>query len=482
MTPPDQASPTHPNKWRVLAAVIFGIFMVTLDTTAVNVAFPTLRAEFGATVHEAQWIVSVYVLALGISTPVAGALADRFGLKRMYIAGLAIFVLGSLCAGLAPSLWTLVAARALKGIGGGIAVPCGTALLFRGFSKQALGLALGVFGLALLFAPALGPVLGGWLVDHGMWRWIFFINVPIGALGVVVASRFLVAQPGDPTVPWDGWGLATAIPGFGATLYATALVTEHGWDAPAPLAWLLGGLLTLAVFALIELRGARAPLLDLRLFRRPIFLVATLVGYVTVIAFFGAEFLLPVYMQALRGEPALRVGLVLLPLAICAGLLLPLAGAAYDRIGPRVLVVSGFALLTYNTWQLAHLTAATSIPFLVLLTAIRGIALGLTVQTPFTAALADVSHAALPRATSLVSSTRYLVQAYGIAVLATLLGARPLLAGGEGAPVTLTGLSHAYMLTFWLAIAGLLLGVLLPGWPGRWPRGEGAKETVAAPG
>jgi EmrB/QacA subfamily drug resistance transporter len=189
-----QAPSTTPSKWRVLASVIFGIFMVTLDTTAVNVAFPVLRAELGASLHQAQWIVSVYVLALGISTPAAGFLADRYGIKRMYVLGLLIFVAGSLLAGLAPSLWPLVAARALKGVGGGIAVPCGTALLFRGFSKRELGFALGVFGLALLFAPALGPLLGGWLVDRGLWRWIFFVNVPIGLLGVAVASWFLVEQ------------------------------------------------------------------------------------------------------------------------------------------------------------------------------------------------------------------------------------------------------------------------------------------------
>jgi hypothetical protein len=149
-------------------------------------------------------------------------------------------------------------------------------------------------------------------------------------------------------------------------------------------------------------------------FRRPVFRVAALVGYVTVIAFFGAEFLLPVYLQVVQHEPALRVGLVMLPLALGTGLLLPIAGAAYDRIGPRTLVVGGFALLIYNTWQLANLNETTSLAFIVRLTAIRGIALGLTVQTPFTAALADVTHAALPRATSFVLSSRYLVQAYGI--------------------------------------------------------------------
>jgi EmrB/QacA subfamily drug resistance transporter len=456
---------TRPSKWRVLAAVVFGIFMVTLDTTAVTVAFPVIRDEMGATLQQAQWIVSVYVLSLGMTTPVAGFLADRFGLERMYVAGLVVFVAGSLCAGLAPSLWILVAARALKGVGGGLAVPCGTALLFRGFSRRELGAALGVFGLALLFAPALGPVLGGWLVDHQLWRWIFFINVPIGALGILVASRVLPSRPGNPDTRLDGWGLATALPAFGALLHATALLGDASRRASYVATWAAAGLAAFAAFVYVELRVARAPLLDLRLFRRPVFLVATLVGYVTVVAFFGAEFLLPLYLQSLRGAPALTVGLVLLPLALCAGLALPLAGLAYDRIGPRALVVSGFALLAYNTWQLAHLGPDTALRFIVVLTAVRGLALGLTVQTPFTAALADVGHHALPRATSLVSSTRYLVQAYGIALLAALLGTR---GHDPASTVTLAGLARAYSLTFWLAIGGLALGVVLPGWPGRW--------------
>ena len=451
----------RPSKWHVLASVIFGIFMVTLDTTAVNVAFPTMRDELGASLHAAQAVVSVFVLTLGITTPVAGFLGDRFGLERTYIAGLAIFVVGSLLAALAPSLPALVVARAIKGVGGGLAVPTGTAILFRGFNKSELGLALGVFGLALLFAPALGPVFGGWFVDHGMWRGIFVINVPIGVLGVIVARRLLVRRPGSEAARWDPWGLITAIVGFGASLYATSIVATMGWGSPWTIVWIMIGVAGLVAFATIELRVAPEPLLDLRLLRRPTFLVATLVGYVTVIAFFGAEFLLPVYLQTVRHEPALRVGLVMLPLALGAGFLLPIAGAVYDRVGPRALVVAGFALLCYNTWQLAHLDERTPLSFIVLLTAIRGIALGLTVQTPFTAALADVPHAALPRATSLVASSRYLVQAYGVAVLATLLATT----------VTLAGLRRAYLLTFALAIAGLALGFLLPGWPGRWVRG-----------
>ncbi|MGI8546170.1 MAG: DHA2 family efflux MFS transporter permease subunit [Gemmatimonadaceae bacterium] len=505
-------------KWKVLASVIFGIFMATLDTTAVNVAFPTLRLEFGATLRDSQWIVSIYVLALGIPKPVAGFLADRYGIKRIYLVGLATFTVGSVLAGIAPTLWALVIARAVQGIGGGMAIPLGTAMLFTTFSKTELGLALGVFGLALLFAPAMGPVLAGVLIDHNHWRWIFFINLPIGALGIVLGSRFLKENRRESKATWDTIGIGTAVVGFGATLYGASIVAEVGWTSAQVLAAFGIGALGLAAFAMNEIFLARDPLLDLRLFRRRVFLVATLVGYVTVIAFFGAEFLLPVYLQALRGRPALDAGLALLPLALVAGLTLPVAGKIYDMIGPRSLVVAGFCLLAFDTWALSALGSDTSMRWIVMLMIVRGLALGLTVQTPFTAALADVGPEAIARGTSLVSSTRYVTQAIGVAVLATVLAStitpgvralqrdmtrlperhatslglceidhpQPLARPSSGArtiassagnwetgPSTpacvesLGGFSRAYRLTFYLSLVALMLGFLLPGWPGK---------------
>jgi EmrB/QacA subfamily drug resistance transporter len=447
-----------PYKWKVLVSVVFGVFMSTLDTTAVNVAFPTLKAEYGATLYDAQWIVSVYVMALGIATPAAGFLADRFGIKRIYVLGLAIFVAGSLAAALAPTLGTLVAARAVKGLGGGIAMPCATAMLFRAFDRKELGFALGIFGVALLFAPALGPVMAGVLIDHHHWRWIFLINVPIGLLGVGLASRFLREERAGRVPRWDGWGLTFAAAGFGSLLYAASIVTQRGWHAPAVVTSLVFATLALAALGLVELRHAPDPLLDLRLFRRRTFLVATLVGYVTVVAFFGAEFLMPVYLQAVRGRSALDAGMALLPLALGAGITMPIAGKLYDRIGPRPLILVGFALLVYNTWELSHLTATTSYRFILFLMAVRGLALGIAVQTPFTAALASVSLDAVPRASSLVISTRLAMQAIGVAVLATVLSNAS----------DLGGFARAYHLTFGLALGALGLGLFLPGWPRPW--------------
>ncbi len=178
-------------KWKVLASVVVGLFMVILDATVVNVALRSLQEKYAASTSDVQWIISLYTLALGIATPLSGFLGDRVGVKRVYISGLAIFVLGSVLCGLAPSLPLLIAARGLQGIGGGIALPLGTAMLFGAFPPEQRGAAFGVFGIVLVFAPASGPLLGGWLVDHNLIPWIFFINLPIGLLGLTVSGRFL---------------------------------------------------------------------------------------------------------------------------------------------------------------------------------------------------------------------------------------------------------------------------------------------------
>lgn len=408
-------------KWGVLISVIFGIFMVILDSTVVNVAFPTLREEFHASLSDGQWVISLYTLALGISTPLSGFLGDRFGIKRIYLTGLLLFVAGSFICGIAPNLPILIAARAVQGFGGGIALPLGTALLFGAFKPSEQGLALGIFGIALVLAPALGPILGGWLVDANLWRFIFFINVPIGVLGAVVGWRLLREKRAERVPAFDWLGLITSTIGFGATLYAASIAADDGWTSPKVLGFFALGGAGLIAFALVELFVVKEPLLNLRLFQKPVFLLASLVGYVSVVALFGAEFLLPLYLQTLRGKPALETGFILLPLAISAGFMTPIAGRLYDKIGPRPLMVLGFALLLVNTWQFSQLDATTEISWILLLLAVRGLALGLTVQTTLVAALAVVAPPEVSRASALSNATRQVVQSIGVAVLATIL-------------------------------------------------------------
>lgn len=500
-----------PRKWKILTAVVFGVFMVILDTTVVNVAFPALREAFDAPLHTAQWVLSAYVLALGVATPLAGFLGDRFGMRTTYAAGLALFTLGSLLCGVAPSLELLIAARVLQGLGGGIATPLGSAHLFRAFPPSQQGTALGLFGVALTLAPASGPLLGGWLVTHGLWRWIFFVNVPIGIVGVVLASRWLRNHKREhpPKLAWSSVALTTV--GFGSMLYASTVAADHGWASPEVIGGFAVGVAALSAFTVQALRSPD-PLLDVRLFGNRTFANAALIGYVSVLALFGAEFLMPLYLQLLRGLSAFEAGMTLLPMALASGITTPLAGRIYDKIGPRALLIVGYGLLAFNTWQFAHLTGDTPLSTIRWLLVVRGVALGLTVQTTFTTALGVVPPQNVGRASSLINATRFVVQAVSVALLATLLtaylspemqaaaaheGSAQVVAGGlctktpppaaaaqlaEACAENLEGFDAAYMATFWASVAALLLGSMLPGWPGRWSGREGLRGTVGPGG
>jgi EmrB/QacA subfamily drug resistance transporter len=526
-------------KWKVLISVMFGIFMIILDATVVNVAFPTLRREFGATLADAQWVLSIYVLSLGVTTPVSGFLADRFGIKRVYLFGLIIFVLGSFLCGLAPSLGWLIAARALQGFGGGIAQPLGPAQLYRAFPPKEQGTALGYFGIVLVFAPALGPLLGGWLVDSNLWRLIFFINIPIGILGVLLGSRFLIDYQVELKPRFDPLGLITAVIGFGSVLYAASIAELNGWTGPTTLLAFGIGIVSLVAFVIIELYVAKEPMLNLRLFGNPVFLNAALVGYVATVALFSAEFLMPVYLQAFRGRTALETGYILLAVAATSGIATPLAGRLYDKIGPRMNLIVGFSILCVNTWQLSKIEATTPISYILFLLALRGLAVGLTLQTSFVAALSSMPLSLLPRGSSLLNSTRFVVQAVSVAALATIFTASisadiraqqdqfeeaqtsssvrfgvcetpgvkaeenlppgvdaslaslsAATAAGAKAKIMSTlkvacaqsikGFETAYRLTFFASIGALILGALLPGWPGKWGGRGSMQEPMPA--
>jgi DHA2 family multidrug resistance protein len=429
----------------------------------------------------------------------------------------------------------LIAARALQGFGGGIAQPLGPAQLYRAFPPKEQGTAFGIFGIALVVAPALGPLLGGWLVDLNLWRAIFFVNVPIGILGVILGSRFLLDYKTGKRPLFDPLGLLTAVIGFGAVLYAAAIAETEGWTGIVTLLILATGLIVLLVHAIFELKVAKEPMMNLRIFSNPTFLKASLVGYVATVALFGAEFLMPLYLQSFRGRTAFEAGVILLGVAATSAFTTPLAGRLFDKIGPRMILVVGFVILCINTWQLSKLQASTPISTVVFLLALRGLAVGLTLQTSFVSALSSIQLDLLPRGSSLLNSTRFVVQAVSVAAMATILvgflspgvkaeqqrlqnspavattrfgvcetpgiapqdnlppGATAVLASLSAPEAAITkskilaglrmacdqtmqGFEAAYRITFFASIGALILSVFLPGWPGKWG-GRGSTQT-----
>jgi DHA2 family multidrug resistance protein len=459
----------------------------------------------------------------------------------VYLFGLAVFVVGSFFCGLAPSLGWLIAARALQGFGGGIAQPLGPAQLYRAFPPKEQGTALGYFGIALVFAPALGPILGGWMVDANLWRMIFFINIPIGILGVLLGSRFLLDYQVERKPAFDPLGLITAVIGFGAVLYAASTAETNGWTGPVTLTAFGIGIAALIAHVIIEMYVVKEPMTSLRMFGNTTFLNAALVGYVATIALFSAEFLMPVYLQAFRGRTALQTGYILLAVAVTSGIATPVAGRLYDKFGPRMNLIAGFLILCINTWQLSQIQGSTPISYILFLLALRGLAVGLTLQTSFVAALSSVPLNILPRGSSLLNSTRFVVQAVSVAALATVFSSSisadiraqqdrmqdaqanavvsspfgicetPGVPGEDNLPPgasasfaslstaaaaqaktkilstlqlacaqSIQGFENAYRITFFAAIGALILGAFLPGWPGKWGgRGSPAQMPAA---
>ena len=357
LLPPVGGDPNY--KWKILVSVIFGTFMVILDSTAVNVAIPTLQREFKAPIDQVDGVLTAYILALGIVTPLAGWFAERFGIKRVYTTSLGLFVLGSVLCAFASSLPFLVAFRALQGLGGGMLAPLGISLLFGAFAEKERGVAFGIYGLPLIVAPASGPVLGGYFVQYLSWRYIFLINIPVGIAGIILGSLWLRETRRGIAARLDIPGVILSSLSFGTLLYAIQRGASDGWTSPRVLTLFGIGSIALTSFIIVELR-VKEPLLDLRLFRKRTYAFANIVGWVSSIALFGAEFLLPIYLQTLRGRTPLQAGLLVLPLALSAGIVTPIAGALYNRVGGRWLIFAGSILLAINTWELAHLTADTS--------------------------------------------------------------------------------------------------------------------------
>ncbi len=412
-------------KWIVAIVVILGAFMSVLDQTVVNIAIPSLQNAFGADIHTVQWVVTAYLLTQGAMTPTAPYLANNFGIKRSYILSLIAFTLGSLLCGLSWSLPLLILFRVLQGLGGAILLPLSFTMIFREFPPEERGLALGTLGVPTLLAPALGPILGGYLVTFVSWRVIFFINIPIGIVAMILAALFLREARAEERSRFDLPGFITAAYGLAALLYAFSESTTSGWGSTKVLGFLLSGALSLIAFIAIEITKANRgvqPLLDLRLFANRSFAAGNIGLVFVIFGLFGSFFLLPIYLQVLRGQSAFQAGLILLPQALAAMVSVILGGRLVDRIGVRAVVIPGLLLLAFADWQLTFITLNSPFWWLQMLLVLLGLALGLTGQPLVVAALADIREAQqIAEASTITTVTRSVGASMGIAILATFV-------------------------------------------------------------
>ena len=411
-------------KWIVAIVVIFGLFMSILDTTIVNIAIPRLQTAFGADLNSVQWVITGYTLAQGVAIPLTGYFSNRFGLKRFYIIALTAFTVGSLLCGLAWSLPVLILFRVLQGFGGSFLLPMTITLLYREFPPQERGVATGFLGIPILLAPALGPSLGGYIVTFGSWQLIFFVNVPIGILAVILSIFLLREFRAEGRERFDFAGFAFVAAGLASVLYALSSASTDGWGSVTVLSFLIGGLLALVIFVVIELsiiRREGQPLLDLTVFRFTSFTSANLANICITFALFGGLFVIPIYLQNLRGLSAFATGLILIPQALGSMVSSLVGGRLVDRIGVRAVVIPGLLIAAFAFWQLSFLTLYTPYGWFQVLLVLRGLGIGLVAQPLIVAALSEIPPRQLAQASAINSVIRSVAGSLAVAILATVI-------------------------------------------------------------
>jgi EmrB/QacA subfamily drug resistance transporter len=407
-------------KWLVAIVFVFGLFMDLLDMTIVNVALPTFVKDFDASTTTIEWVVTGYLLSLGVFIPVSGWAGDRFGTKRTFMFALSVFTLSSLLCSLAWDIEPLIAFRVLQGIGGGMLTPVGTAMIFRAFPPAERAQAAALLAIPTTVAPAAGPVLGGYLVEYQSWHWIFLINVPVGLTGLLAAWLFLREEkqpsPGRLDIP----GFALSATGLAAVMYALAEAGSRGFDDTRVLASGLPGLALLAVFCIVELRTAE-PLIDVRLLRDSLFRAANTMQFAAFAGFAGALFLLPLLLQAEMGFTPLESGLATFPQAIGVVMMVQPVGRLYRRVGPRRLVMIGVAGGALTTVAFLLVDLDTSRWWIQLIMLARGWSFAFLMIPMQAVAFATISSENTGRASAIFNAGRQVAASFGVALLGTVL-------------------------------------------------------------
>jgi EmrB/QacA subfamily drug resistance transporter len=452
-------------KWLIAIAFVLGLFMEILDMTVLNTALPAIGRDFAVGQSTLQYALTGYLVSLAIFIPASGWVADRFGSKWTFAFAIAVFTGASALAGASQSMEMLVAARVLQGVGGGMLTPVGTTMLFRAFPNEERAKASAVLAFPIMIAPAMGPVLGGWLTDNYSWRWIFYLNLPIGIIGLIFTLMFVPNQREDTTSRFDLAGFLLAGAGLSLLLVGLERTPSHGWSDPVTTALMVGGGVLLALFVAVELRITE-PLLDLRLFRDRNFTAGNVMVLISTAAMMGILFLAPLMLQQVMGLTATESGLVTLSQVAGMMLVMPLGAKIYPILGARKMMAAGFAVLAAAIYAFSTLEMDSSLWAFRALLFVVGMAMALIMVPSQTATFETITHHDTARASSLFSTMRQFASAAGVAIISTVLSTRinanlsELDAGAtvlDQAQAAFAGYGQTFLVSAVVAVVGIVL-------------------------
>lgn len=406
----------------VLIALIGG-FMSILDSSIVNVAISTMMNVFHSTAGQIEWVVTVYMLALGVVIPFSGWGGEKFGYKNLYIFALIMFTFGSLLCSISWSVGTLIISRVIQALGGGLLMPTMMTMVKKIVPEGSFGTAMGIVGVALLIAPALGPTIGGYLVEYIGWKWIFTINIPIGIIGIILAFLFLPKFERSKVSQLDIGGAVTIVITLFSLLLALSKGRDWGWTSGQTVSLLLLSLAAFCIFLFFELK-LTAPLLNLRVFRYRNFSFANITTMITTVGLFSGLFFVPLFLQNIKGLGALETGLIMLPGALASGLLMPLVGKLFDKLGPKPLAIFGIISLSVTTYLLHGIDLDTGNRQIILWMILRGVSMSFAAVSAQAASLDSVSKLEVGDASAISNIISRVSASFGIAVLTSILTSR----------------------------------------------------------
>ncbi len=403
-----------------LAVMTIGTFMSILDTQIVNIALPDILEYFNATLGTGQLVITGYVMALAVVVPLSGFLGERVGMKRLYMFTLGFFVLGSALCGLAWSIQSLILFRIIQGLGGGMLMPLGMALIFTIITPLERPRFVTLLGIPALMAPLIGPSLGGYMVEYVSWRMIFLINVPVGIIDIFLAQRLLTETPRQSHLKLDSVGFITAAMAFPSLLFAISQGSDRGWTSPYVLAPLAVGATSLGLFVRRELRH-HDPMLRIRLFALPMFRRSLFTQWIGQFSIFGLNIVIPLYLERVHGFTSAETGRLLLPMGIAAFISMNIAGRLYNRLGPRPIIVVGLSTVALMPLGWAFIGTTDNTLILLGLICGRGLGVGMFGQIIQIVAYNSIPSEEISRATSLVNVCQRISNAFATATLTTVL-------------------------------------------------------------
>ncbi len=458
------AEKDYSRKWYVMAAVSMGTLLATIDGSIVNVALPTLVRELGTDFATVQWVVLAYLLALATLLPSVGRLADMIGKKQIYTIGFVIFTLGSFLCGLASNVYMLILFRVLQAVGATMILALGVAIVTESFPPEERGQALGLSGTVVSIGIVIGPTLGGLIIDSFSWRWIFFVNIPIGLLGILMTIRFVPDIKPEGKQKFDYIGAIALFFCLLAFLSALTIGQGAGFTDTRVLVLFLLGALFLALFIVVE-RRAEQPMIDLTLFRNRQFSVNLITGFLTFVAIAGSLILMPFYLENVLGYSTRQVGLLIAVLPISMGVVAPISGSLSDRFGTKTIAVIGLGILLIGYAALTTLDIQTSALNFVLLFLPIGIGMGVFQSPNNSAIMGTAPPDKLGIVSGMLALNRTLGQTTGIAITGALWAALTIY---YAAPLQISSATEALapaqvaaLQNTFIVVAGMILLALL---------------------